>query len=68
MQRRIGDWHDWQQLDEIAREILDPERDGALLTRIGRNRRSGNSTGRSPQPMLSRENICRCPLRKEFKT
>jgi CHAD domain-containing protein len=37
VQRRIGDWHDWQQLDEIAREILDPERDGALLTHIGRS-------------------------------
>ncbi len=34
VQRRIGDWHDWQQLDEIAREILNPERDGALLARI----------------------------------
>ena len=22
VQRRIGDWHDWQQLAEIAREIL----------------------------------------------
>jgi len=36
VQRRIGDWHDWQQLDEIARQILDPERDGALLAHIGR--------------------------------
>ena len=36
VQRRIGDWHDWQQLNEIAREILDPERDAALLDRIGR--------------------------------
>ncbi|MGA9063238.1 MAG: CHAD domain-containing protein [Terracidiphilus sp.] len=35
VQRRIGDWHDWQHLDEIAREILNPERDGLLLTRIG---------------------------------
>ena len=34
VQRRIGDWHDWQQLAEIARAILDPEQDGALLTRI----------------------------------
>ena len=34
VQRRIGDWHDWQQLAEIARAILDPDQDGALLTRI----------------------------------
>ena len=34
VQRRVGDWHDWQQLDEIAREVLNPERDGALLARI----------------------------------
>jgi CHAD domain-containing protein len=34
VQRRIGDWHDWQQLAEIARAILDTEQDGALLTRI----------------------------------
>jgi CHAD domain-containing protein len=33
-QRRIGDWHDWHQLQEIAREILNQERDEALLTRI----------------------------------
>jgi CHAD domain-containing protein len=35
VQRRVGDWHDWHQLDEMAREILNPERDGALLARIG---------------------------------
>jgi len=34
VQRRIGDWHDWQQLDEIAHAVLDPERDEALLARI----------------------------------
>jgi CHAD domain-containing protein len=34
VQRRIGDWHDWQQLEEIARAVLDPEQDGALLARI----------------------------------
>jgi CHAD domain-containing protein len=35
VQRRIGDWHDWQQLEEIAGQLLSMERDGALLTRIG---------------------------------
>ncbi len=34
VQRRVGDWHDWQQLDEIAREVLTREEDIALLTRI----------------------------------
>ncbi len=34
VQRRIGDWHDWQQLNEIAREILNPRRDAPLLTRV----------------------------------
>jgi CHAD domain-containing protein len=34
VQRRVGDWHDWQQLDEIAREVLIHEEDRALLDRI----------------------------------
>ncbi len=34
VQRRIGDWHDWQELKEIAREALNLERDAALLARI----------------------------------
>jgi len=34
VQRRIGDWHVWHQLHEIACEILSPERDAALLARI----------------------------------
>jgi CHAD domain-containing protein len=34
VQRRIGDWHDWEQLAEIAHEFLEPERDRALLSRI----------------------------------
>jgi CHAD domain-containing protein len=36
VQRRIGDWHDWQELEEIAREVLAAEQDGALLARIDR--------------------------------
>jgi CHAD domain-containing protein len=34
VQRRIGDWHDWEQLAEIAHEFLEPERDRVLLARI----------------------------------
>jgi CHAD domain-containing protein len=35
VQHRIGDWHDWHQLEEIAGQLLSMERDGALLTCIG---------------------------------
>jgi CHAD domain-containing protein len=35
VQRRVGDWHDWQQLEKIAGQLLNTERDRALLTRIG---------------------------------
>jgi CHAD domain-containing protein len=35
VQRRIGDWHDWHQLEQIARQALLLEEDRALLDRIG---------------------------------
>ena len=35
VQRRVGDWHDWHQLEEIARGVLVLEEDHALLDRIG---------------------------------
>jgi CHAD domain-containing protein len=34
VQRRIGEWHDWEQLAEIAHEFLEPERDHALSNKI----------------------------------
>jgi CHAD domain-containing protein len=34
VQTRIGEWHDWQQLEEIARRVLVLEEDRALLARI----------------------------------
>ncbi|MFZ1941335.1 MAG: CHAD domain-containing protein [Terracidiphilus sp.] len=34
VQRRIGDWHDWEQLDEIAHEFLEPAQDTVLLAQI----------------------------------
>jgi CHAD domain-containing protein len=34
VQRRIGDWHDWEQLGEIAHEFLEPSQDQALLDEI----------------------------------
>ncbi len=45
VQRRIGDWHDWHQLHEIAREILNQERDDLLLARISQTttRRFGHA-------------------------
>jgi CHAD domain-containing protein len=39
VQRRIGDWHDWHQLVEIARGVLVLEEDRALLDRIGETTR-----------------------------
>jgi CHAD domain-containing protein len=30
----IGEWHDWIQLLQIARKVLDPDSDGELLLRI----------------------------------
>jgi CHAD domain-containing protein len=33
-QRRIGEWHDWQQLAEIAHEFLEPTQDRELLAQI----------------------------------
>ncbi len=34
VQRRVGDWHDWQQLSEIARQVLVLEEDKPLVDRI----------------------------------
>jgi CHAD domain-containing protein len=34
VQRRIGEWHDWEQLGEIAHEYLEPTQDGMLLGQI----------------------------------
>jgi CHAD domain-containing protein len=34
VQRRIGEWHDWEQLAEIAHEFLNPTQDHELLRRI----------------------------------
>jgi CHAD domain-containing protein len=39
VQRRIGDWHDWHQLEEIARQVLVLGQDQALLDRIGETAR-----------------------------
>ena len=62
VQRRIGDWHDWQQLAEIARAILDPEQDGALLTRIDgtakRKLRSGACRSECPARKVSGNARC----------
>jgi CHAD domain-containing protein len=31
---QVGDWHDWQELARIARQVLDPKQDQAALKRI----------------------------------
>jgi len=53
VQRRVGDWHDWQQLEEIAREVLISEQDSELLERIG------NLTGRRYEKALGAANSLR---------
>jgi CHAD domain-containing protein len=30
----VGDWHDWQELAKIAKQVLDPDKDRAALKRI----------------------------------
>ena len=32
---RIGDWHDWCELEQIAHDVLDKKDDGATLKQIG---------------------------------
>jgi CHAD domain-containing protein len=39
VQRRIGDWHDWHQLGEIAHKVLHQEQDRPLLARIDQTAR-----------------------------
>jgi CHAD domain-containing protein len=34
VQRRVGDWHDWHQLEEIARAVFAADQDNALVGRI----------------------------------
>jgi CHAD domain-containing protein len=34
VKEEIGEWHDWQQLGEIAREVLDAQEDRELLAQI----------------------------------
>jgi CHAD domain-containing protein len=35
VQRLAGEWHDWLQLEEMARGLLDAEKDAEVLARIG---------------------------------
>jgi hypothetical protein len=52
VQRRIGDWHDWQQLAEIARAILDPEQGPCSVEPDRRYRPKENSS----------QALCRRPM------
>ena len=57
VQRRIGDWHDWHQLAEIAREVLDSANKTARCsTRIGETVKRRFDPRLRP-PMLCAENI-----------
>jgi CHAD domain-containing protein len=48
-QRRIGEWHDWAQLAEVARESLNSQKDHALLARINEieQQKLGRALGQS---------------------
>ena len=41
VQTRVGEWHDWHQLEEIARQVLVLEEDRPLLDRIGETVKRG---------------------------
>jgi CHAD domain-containing protein len=57
VQRRIGDWHDWEQLAEIAHEFLEPERDRALLARIDETMRQKLSRALADANTLRRQHL-----------
>jgi CHAD domain-containing protein len=57
VQRRIGEWHDWEQLAEIAHEFLEPERDRALLSRIDETMRQKLSRALSAANALRRQHL-----------
>ncbi len=69
VQRRIGDWHDWHQLHEIASEILTPERDprapGTRRRDDQAKIRSGALDGEQPSRKVFLDARCARGLRRE---
>lgn len=53
VQRRIGDWHDWQQLAEIAHAVLHLEEDKPLVDRIEQTARRRFDHARAAAHKLS---------------
>jgi hypothetical protein len=61
VKQRIGDWHDWQELAEIAHEFLEPTRDYALLNRIDEITRENLSRALRAANTLRRQHM-RAPI------
>jgi CHAD domain-containing protein len=59
VQRRIGDWHDWEQLAEMARGFLDSERDRVLLAQIDEIRQQKFSRALATANAMRRQHLPR---------
>jgi CHAD domain-containing protein len=57
VQRRIGEWHDWEQLGEIANEFLLPAQDSVLLAQIDGIMRQKLDRALSAANSLRREHL-----------
>jgi len=57
VQRRIGDWHDWQQLAAIANEFLEPAQDQPLVARIDETVREKFTRALAAAKALRREHL-----------
>jgi CHAD domain-containing protein len=57
VQRRIGEWHDWEQLGEIAHEFLTPAQDGVLLGQIDTTMHKKLGRALSAAKSLRREHL-----------
>jgi CHAD domain-containing protein len=62
---RIGEWHDWLQLEQIAAGVLDPQQDGALLGRIEKTTRQKLAAALTASNALRRKHFPSAPLRKK---
>ena len=62
---RIGEWHDWVQLEQIAAGVLDPKQDGALLGRIEKTVRQKLTAALTASNALRRKHFPAAPQRKK---
>lgn len=61
----IGDWHDWQQLQEIAREVLDAQKDRELLEQIEKKIQQKFTRALSAANALRRRYLHTAPARRK---